>query len=740
MSKLDPAEIDWDVLQLSEVSDDMKDIIKIGLLFCKTNVYVYKSGSPKDKIRGYLGLVEEGTGKYALIWTPEHLIPKEDRDSYKKVEKTPKVQVVGVEGKTILKSEIYIPSPKLYSASESTSISDFSCWISLQQIDSILIQPPSLTEWHGSLILTLKNEESLPPLWFHNDQTNAQLWGGDEVLAWLCQLGNLTESKTGTNLFYLNRESKKNTENQLNVGHKTSRGSSSVPTTTQFFNQSLNLFDPQNQESLKNAAHDFTWSVLEKFSKVTQFTKHSAAHILEHPLGRPLVHLLPPGFVEVVEASPAAQDVMQEYEVAKLYLSRWANGVVQKAKKNRKYDDDPEYHVDEDFLEETDLGTFEVLSDFSYASKESLRTSPITSQLWYRYFEGSAKENSEGRLLMREEDIKSAIFAGGVEDKIRPTVWKYLLGIYPWDSTEVQRKKIIENNKMEYTRLKNLWFGHSELEEDAEFQDQKHRIEKDVLRTDRTNPLFSEEEGLVEGGLDTLSATGLPGTNSNLEMLKHILMTYNYYNKDLGYVQGMSDLLAPLFVVMQDEVDTFWCFVNFMERMKANFYTDQTGMNKQLRTLESLIRFMDPPMYRHLEKTDSLNLFFCFRWLLIWFKREFEYENVMRLWEVLWTDHITRDFHLFIALAIINQNRRVILEDLTAFDEILKWANEQSMHIDLEETLCRAEILYRRFSQRVEAADRVTKSASQSSTDTNRSNPVPPALREILQKTKPHHD
>ncbi|KAK9766721.1 GTPase activating protein [Basidiobolus ranarum] len=741
MSNQDPNEIDWDVLQLSEVPDDMADILKLGLLFCKTNVHVYKSGSPKDKIRGYLCLVEEGTGEYALIWTPEHSIPEQQQEIYKKVEQNPQVQLLAIEGKTIIKPEIYVPSPKLYT--EATSLSDFSCWFSLREIDSILIQPPLITEWHGSIILSLKNEVSLPPLWFHNDEMNPQLWGGDEFLAWLCQLGNLTESKTNPNLFYLNKESEQRNGNRLNSEQVNSNGNSPRPTAAQIFNQGFNqglsLFDPHNKDSLRNAAQEFKWSMLERFSKVTQFTKHSAAQILEHPLGRPLVPFLPPGFVEVVEASPAAQDVMEEYEVAKLYLYKWANGVVQKAKNHHKSGQDLEYHVDEDFLEETDLGTFEVLSDFSYESKESLRTSPITADLWYRYFEGSTEESTDGRLLMREEDIKSSIFSGGVEDKIRPIVWKYLLGIYPWDSTEAQRKEISESNKAEYKRLKSLWLDHPELKEDTKFQEQKHQIEKDVLRTDRTNPLFLEEEGL-EGGIDALSATGLPGTNSNLEVLKHILITYNYYNKDLGYVQGMSDLLAPLFVVMQDEVETFWCFTNFMERMKVNFYADQSGMNKQLRTLEALIRIMDPPMYRHLEKTDSSNLFFCFRWLLIWFKREFEYENVMRLWEVLWTDHISKDFHLFVALAIINQNRRVILEELTAFDEILKWANDQSMHIDLEATLCRAEALYQHFCQRVEMSDRVANSVAQSSTDVNKRDPIPPALREIIKNTKPHHD
>ena len=53
-------------------------------------------------------------------------------------------------------------------------------------------------------------------------------------------------------------------------------------------------------------------------------------------------------------------------------------------------------------------------------------------------------------------------------------------------------------------------------------------------------------------------------------------MTYVMYNFDLGYVQGMSDLLAPILYVMDgNEVDAFWCFVGFMDRVKANFDFDQ---------------------------------------------------------------------------------------------------------------------------------------------------------------------
>jgi hypothetical protein len=92
---------------------------------------------------------------------------------------------------------------------------------------------------------------------------------------------------------------------------------------------------------------------------------------------------------------------------------------------------------------------------------------------------------------------------------------------------------------------------------------------------------------------------------------------------DVGYVQGMSDLCAPIYVVMKgDEVMTFWCFVALMERMvrffdltcdrpptdceyslqKQNFLRDQSGMKKQLATLQQLVAVMDPELYKHFGK------------------------------------------------------------------------------------------------------------------------------------------
>jgi hypothetical protein len=98
-----------------------------------------------------------------------------------------------------------------------------------------------------------------------------------------------------------------------------------------------------------------------------------------------------------------------------------------------------------------------------------------------------------------------------------------------------------------------------------------------------------------------------------------------------SYVQGMSDLCATIYSVCAgDEARTFWCFAGFMERVvsapgrpalscahpipqRSNFYADQSGMRRQLSLLQKLIQVMDPAVYAHLESTDSLHLFFCFR-------------------------------------------------------------------------------------------------------------------------------
>jgi hypothetical protein len=99
---------------------------------------------------------------------------------------------------------------------------------------------------------------------------------------------------------------------------------------------------------------------------------------------------------------------------------------------------------------------------------------------------------------------------------------------------------------------------------------------------------------------------------------------------------------------------------------------DQSGMHRQLSTMDELLQLMDPQLYKHFQRTDSFNLFFCFRWLLVWFKREFNWNDTLTLWETLWTNYLSNQFHLFVALSILDQHRDFIIDYLKTFDEILK--------------------------------------------------------------------
>ena len=93
----------------------------------------------------------------------------------------------------------------------------------------------------------------------------------------------------------------------------------------------------------------------------------------------------------------------------------------------------------------------------------------------------------------------------------------------------------------------------------------------------------------------------------------------------------------------------------------------------------------------------SVGFFFCIclRWLLIFFKRELSYPDLLRLWEALWSKHICNHFQVFIAAAVLIKHRRQILDNKLNFDELLRFINTLAGKIDLNSALRDAEVLYK---------------------------------------------
>ncbi|XP_073283363.1 LOW QUALITY PROTEIN: uncharacterized protein [Primulina huaijiensis] len=292
------------------------------------------------------------------------------------------------------------------------------------------------------------------------------------------------------------------------------------------------------------------------------------------------------------------------------------------------------------------------------------------------YLQWATFSDLKGRIV-DSETLRKRIFYGGMEHNMRKGVWKFLLGYHSYDSTYAEREYLVSIKKSEYETLKRQWQSISpeQAKRFTKFRERKGLIDKDVVRTDRSLSFYDGDD------------------NSNVYMLRDILLTYSFYNFDLGYCQGMSDLLSPIVYVMREESESFWCFVSLMERLGPNFNRDQSGMHSQLFALSKLVELLDNPLHNYFQQNDCLNYFFCFRWILIQFKREFEYEKTMRMWEVLWTHYPSEHLHLYVCVAILKRYQNKIIGEQMDFDSLLKFINEMSGHIDLDTILRDAEAL-----------------------------------------------
>uniref|UniRef100_A0A8C2RW34 Small G protein signaling modulator 2 n=1 Tax=Capra hircus TaxID=9925 RepID=A0A8C2RW34_CAPHI len=127
-----------------------------------------------------------------------------------------------------------------------------------------------------------------------------------------------------------------------------------------------------------------------------------------------------------------------------------------------------------------------------------------------------------------------------------------------------------------------------------------HRIDKDVQRCDRNYWYF---------------------TPPNLERLRDVMCSYVWEHLDVGYVQGMCDLLAPLLVVLDNDQLAYSCFSHLMKRMSQNF-PNGGAMDAHFANMRSLIQILDSELFELMHQNgDYTHFYFCYRWFLLDFKR-----------------------------------------------------------------------------------------------------------------------
>ncbi|XP_056362710.1 small G protein signaling modulator 2 isoform X3 [Oenanthe melanoleuca] len=164
-----------------------------------------------------------------------------------------------------------------------------------------------------------------------------------------------------------------------------------------------------------------------------------------------------------------------------------------------------------------------------------------------------------------------------------------------------------------------------------------HRIDKDVQRCDRNYWYFTAE---------------------NLEKLRNVMCSYVWEHLEVGYVQGMCDLLAPLMVILDNDQLAYSCFSHLMKRMSQNF-PNGGAMDTHFANMRSLIQILDSELFELMHQNgDYTHFYFCYRWFLLDFKR-----------------------------ALVEVYREIIRDNNMDFTDIIKFFNEMAEHHDAAEIL-----------------------------------------------------
>ncbi|XP_044782362.1 TBC1 domain family member 13 isoform X2 [Bubalus bubalis] len=145
------------------------------------------------------------------------------------------------------------------------------------------------------------------------------------------------------------------------------------------------------------------------------------------------------------------------------------------------------------------------------------------------------------------------------------------------------------------------------------------------------------------------------GCEAHWEVVERILFIYAKLNPGIAYVQGMNEIVGPLYYTFATdpnsewrehaEADTFFCFTNLMAEIRDNFIKSlddsQCGITYKMEKVYSTLKDKDVELY---------------------LKLEFLLPDVIRIWDSLFADSNRFDFLLLVCCAMLILIREQLLE------------------------------------------------------------------------------
>lgn len=176
-------------------------------------------------------------------------------------------------------------------------------------------------------------------------------------------------------------------------------------------------------------------------------------------------------------------------------------------------------------------------------------------------------------------------------------------------------------------------------------------------------------------------------------LMTDILFVYCKINEDIGYRQGMHEILAPVLWVIEndaiakskgedsedlmDEIlsseyiehDSFTLFSLIMRTAKSFYELGEPEKQPSLsspspqiaspieqrskRIHEVLLARLDPELATHLTQIEILPQIFLIRWIRLLFGREFPFESLLPLWDVLFAQDPDLELIDYVCVAML---------------------------------------------------------------------------------------
>jgi len=272
---------------------------------------------------------------------------------------------------------------------------------------------------------------------------------------------------------------------------------------------------------------------------------------------------------------------------------------------------------------------------------------------------------------------------GGLPDAegVRSTYWKLLLRYLPCDrslwQSELTRQRSLYNDFVQ-----ELSVDPHQGEEAEKANEIDHPLS--CASGSKWNEYFKRKQMIVEIEKDVrrtfphlhfFSNGDSPGISNHHSALRQILFIYAKLNPGISYVQGMNEILGPIYYLFATdpqpeiskhaEADAFFCFTNLMSEIMDNFckYLDRSEMGIQylIKKYSALLRHIDSSLWQNLEEKQLNPEFYSFRWLTLLLSQEFDLPDVLRLWDSLFSDPNRFNFLLYVCCALVTNIRTELL-------------------------------------------------------------------------------